>query len=113
MDTVSSLWKGTFNDTPRHVVVQTSMRPQLETVSGILPTQQVPDKGRGTMYTEQLSQGLSISVAPIHPQTLNNGNLTTCGEDMSKFRRLLALLDIGAVTNGGYLTATPEESSTH
>src|SRR5437879_2592230 len=65
----------------------------------------------GTMYTEQLSQGLSISGAPIHPQTLNNGNLTTGGVDMSKFRRLMAVVDIGAVTNGGSITATLEESS--
>jgi hypothetical protein len=63
------------------------------------------------MWTEQLSQGLSIGAAPVHPQTLNNSNQSSGGLDMSKFRRVLFIVNIGAVTNGGSVTAKLQESS--
>ena len=61
------------------------------------------------MYTEQLTQALGF-VNPVHPQVLNNGTLSTNGVDMSLFKRALFVLDVGAVTNGGALTATLQES---
>lgn len=63
------------------------------------------------MYTEQMSQGLSIAATPIHPQTLNNASANTGGIDMSKFRRALFVVDVGAVTGGGSLTAKLQEST--
>ena len=49
------------------------------------------------MYTEQMSQGLSIAGAPIHPQSLAAATPTgTGGVDMQKFRRALFILDVGA-----------------
>jgi hypothetical protein len=62
------------------------------------------------MYTEQLTQALGI-VNPVHPQVLNNGTLNTAGVDMSLFKRALFVLDVGAVVNGGSVTATLQESS--
>jgi hypothetical protein len=63
------------------------------------------------MWTEQLSQGLSIAAAN-HPQTLNNSAATSGAVDMSKFRRILAVVDIGAVTGGGSLTAKLQQATT-
>jgi hypothetical protein len=63
------------------------------------------------MYTEQLSQALSIAAAPVHPQTLNNSNQSTGGVDMSKLRRCLFVIDIGAIANGGSVTAKLQESA--
>lgn len=48
------------------------------------------------MYTEQLSQALSIAAAPVHPQAIAVGTADTGGIDMSKFRRALFVLDVGA-----------------
>ena len=49
------------------------------------------------MYTEQMSQGLSIAGNPIHPHSLAAASPTgTGGVDMSKFRRALYILDVGA-----------------
>ena len=48
------------------------------------------------MYTEQMSQGLSIAGAPIHSQSLAAATPTgTGGIDMQKFRRALFILDVG------------------
>lgn len=48
------------------------------------------------MYTEQMSQGLSIAGNPIHSQSLAAATPTgTGGIDMSKFRRALFILDVG------------------
>lgn len=63
------------------------------------------------MYTEQMSQGLSVPATPIHPQTLNNASANTGGVDMSKFRRALFVVDVGAVTGGGSLVAKLQESA--
>src|SRR5947209_6510014 len=48
------------------------------------------------MYTEQLSQALSVAAAPVHPQAVAAGTADTGGIDMSKFRRALFVLDVGA-----------------
>jgi hypothetical protein len=48
------------------------------------------------MYTEQMSQGLSIAGAPIHSVSLAAATPTgTGGIDMQKFRRALFILDVG------------------
>ena len=48
------------------------------------------------MYTEQLTQALSIAAAPIHPQSVAVGTANTGGVDMQLFRRATFLLDVGA-----------------
>jgi hypothetical protein len=65
------------------------------------------------MYTEQLTQGLSIAATPIQPQTLNNSSASTGngGVDMQKFRRALFVVLTGAVTGGGSLSAKLQEST--
>jgi hypothetical protein len=57
------------------------------------------------MIQEQMSQALSIAGTPIHPQTLNNASANTGAVDMSKFERVLFVVDIGSVTGGGSLAA--------
>jgi len=65
------------------------------------------------MFTEQLSQGLSIAATPIQPQTLNNTSASTGngGVDMQKFRRALFIVLTGSVTGGGSLSAKLQEST--
>lgn len=48
------------------------------------------------MYTEQMTQGLSIAAGPIHPASISAGTADTGGIDMQKFRRALFVLDVGA-----------------
>ena len=62
------------------------------------------------MYTEQLSQALSIAAAPIHAQTLNNASAQTGAVDMTKLRRALFLLDVGTTGSGFSVTAKLQES---
>lgn len=67
------------------------------------------------MFQEQLSQALSIPSAPVHGSTIVSGGTATAscgGVDMSKFRRVMFVVDISAVTNGGSVTCTIEEAST-
>jgi hypothetical protein len=63
------------------------------------------------MFTEQLSQALSVGAAPVHPQTLNNSNASTGGLDMTRFHRAMFIVDIGSITNGGSVTAKLQESA--
>ncbi len=65
------------------------------------------------MFTEQLSQGLSLAATPIQPQTLNNASASTGngGVDMQKFRRALFIVLTGSVTGGGSLSAKLQEST--
>jgi hypothetical protein len=65
------------------------------------------------MFTEQLSQALSIAAPPVQPQTLNNSSASTGngGVDMAKFRRALFVVQVGAVTGGGSLTAKLQSSA--
>jgi hypothetical protein len=62
------------------------------------------------MYTEQLTQALSVAAAPVHAQTLNNATLQTGGIDMSKFKRALFVVDVGATGAGFSVTALLQES---
>jgi hypothetical protein len=62
------------------------------------------------MYTEQITQRLGIAT-PIHPQLLNNGTLNSGAVDMSVFHRAFFAMDLGAITNGGSITATLQESN--
>ncbi len=48
------------------------------------------------MYTEQLSQALSIAAIPVHAQNAGVGTSDCGGIDMQKFRRALFVLDVGA-----------------
>src|SRR5690242_3058191 len=66
------------------------------------------------MFTEQLSQGLSIAAPQVQPQTLNNASASTGsgGVDLAKFRRALFVVQVGSVTAGGSLTAKLQESAT-
>lgn len=48
------------------------------------------------MFTEQLTQALSIAAAPIHPQSVAVGTANTGGIDMQLFRRAIFVLDVGA-----------------
>lgn len=48
------------------------------------------------MYTEQLSQALSIAAAPIHPVSVSPGTTDSGGIDMSRFLRATFLLNVGA-----------------
>jgi hypothetical protein len=48
------------------------------------------------MYTEQMSQALSLAATPVHPQSVAVGTSDTGGIDMQKFRRALFVLDVGA-----------------
>lgn len=65
------------------------------------------------MYTERMSQGLSLAATPIAPQTLNNSSANTGngGVDMQKFRRVLFVVLTGTVTGGGSLSAKLQESA--
>ena len=63
------------------------------------------------MITEPMSLGLSIAAAPTHPQTLNNASVPTGGIDMQKFERALFIVDIGAVTSSGSITAKLQQSA--
>ncbi|MFL5245065.1 MAG: Bbp16 family capsid cement protein [Gemmataceae bacterium] len=64
------------------------------------------------MYTEQMTQGLSIAGNPIHPQSLASGSPTgTGGIDMSKFRRALFILDVGAFGAGATVDMKLQEST--
>ncbi len=49
------------------------------------------------MFTEQLSQALSIPTNPTHAAA-QTASFNTGSVDLSKFERCLAILDIGAVT---------------
>jgi hypothetical protein len=61
------------------------------------------------MYTEQLTQQLSIA-AVVSPQTLNGSTGTSGAVDASKFRRIMAVISIGA--NAGSITAQFQSSAT-
>jgi len=54
------------------------------------------------MFTEQLTQALGFC-AEVDPQVINNASKTAGGIDMSKFKRALFVVNVGAVTGGGSL----------
>jgi hypothetical protein len=65
------------------------------------------------MFTERMSQGLSLAATPVQPQTLNNSNTSTGngGVDMQKFRRVLFIVLTGSVTSGGSLSVQLQQSA--
>ncbi len=54
------------------------------------------------MFTEQLTQALGLCTE-VDPQVINNTNKTAGPVDMSKFKRALFVVNVGAVTGGGSL----------
>jgi hypothetical protein len=62
------------------------------------------------MYTEQMSQALSIAAAPAHGATLNNAAASSGGVDMSKFHRVLFLIDVGTLSAGASVTPKLQQS---
>jgi hypothetical protein len=63
------------------------------------------------MYTEQLTQALAV-LGQVKSQTLNNSNDNCTDMDMSKVRRIMAVINVGAVTGGGSLSVKFQESKT-
>jgi len=63
------------------------------------------------MVTEQLSQGLSIAAAPIHPASVSAGTADTGGVDLSKFRRALFVLNVGAFGSSATVDMKLQEST--
>ena len=63
------------------------------------------------MYTERMSQGLSLAATSVAPQSLNNSSATTGGVDMQKFRRVLFIVQTGTVTGGGSLSVQLQQSA--
>jgi hypothetical protein len=54
------------------------------------------------MFTEQLTQALGLCTE-VDPQVINNTNKLAGGIDMSKFKRALFVVNVGAVVGGGSL----------
>jgi len=63
------------------------------------------------MFTEQLTQALSIAAAPIHPASAGTGTADTGGIDMSKFRRALFVLDVGVFGSSATVDMKLQESA--
>jgi hypothetical protein len=63
------------------------------------------------MYTEQLTQALSIAANPIHPQSVGVGTADTGGIDLSKFRRALFVLNVGAFGGSATVDFKLQESA--
>src|SRR5205823_13083346 len=82
--------------------------PALETQHSKLITQN--SLQGDSMYTEQLTQAFALC-APVNPQVINNTNKTAGPVDMQAARRALLVLEIGAVTGGGAITAQLVESN--
>jgi hypothetical protein len=64
------------------------------------------------MYTEQLSQALSIAGTEIDPVSQAAGTVTTGAVDMSKFHRILCVLMVGNVGGAGTVDAKLQQSAT-
>ena len=64
------------------------------------------------MYTEQLSQALSIAAAEIDPVSQAAGTVTGGAVDQSKFHRSLFVLMVGSVGGGGTVDAKLQQSAT-
>jgi len=60
------------------------------------------------MYMEQITERIGLA-AGIAPQTLNNARLNSDAIDMSKFKRAIFILSIGA--NAGSISAWMQESA--
>src|SRR5262249_53696170 len=62
------------------------------------------------MYTEQLSQALSFAGTEIDPVSQGTGTVVSGGVDLSKFHRVLFLLQIGSVGASGTVNAKLQSS---
>src|SRR5262249_8976932 len=62
------------------------------------------------MYTEQLSQALSIAGTEIDPVAQAAGTVTTGGVDMSKFHRAIFVVMVGSVGAAGTVDAKLQTS---
>jgi hypothetical protein len=63
------------------------------------------------MYTEQLSQALSLAGTAIDPVSQGVGTVTTGGVDLQKFKRVLFVLQVGSVGAAGTVDAKLQQSS--
>ena len=64
------------------------------------------------MYTEQLSQALSIAGTEIDPVSQAVGTVTTGAVDLSKFHRTIFALMVGSVGAAGTVDAKLQQSAT-
>src|SRR5437660_1161797 len=62
------------------------------------------------MYTEQLSQALSLG-APINPVSQGVGSANTGGIDMTHFRRAIFTVEVGAIGAAGTVDAKLQEAA--
>jgi hypothetical protein len=62
------------------------------------------------MMEEQMTQGLQLQAA-VNPQIINNQYVNSGVIDMTTTRRALFILEIGAVTSSGSITASLQESA--
>jgi hypothetical protein len=63
------------------------------------------------MYTEQLSQALSLAGTELDPVSQTIGTVTSGGVDLSKFKRALFVLQVGSVGGAGTVDAKLQQSS--
>jgi hypothetical protein len=63
------------------------------------------------MYTEQLSQALCLAGTEIDPVSQGAGTVLTGGVDLSKFKRVLFVLQVGSVGGAGTVDAKLQQSS--
>ena len=63
------------------------------------------------MYTEQLSQALSIAGAEIDPVSQAAATVTSGAVDMAKFHRALFVLMVGSVGDAGTVDAKLQQSA--
>jgi hypothetical protein len=63
------------------------------------------------MYTEQLSQALSLAGTELDPVSQAVGTVTSGGVDLQKFRRALFVLQVGAVGAAGTVDAKLQQSA--
>ncbi len=64
------------------------------------------------MYTEQLSQALSIAATEIDPVSQAIGTVTSGAVDMSKFHRVMFAVMVGSVGAAGTVDAKLQQSAT-
>jgi hypothetical protein len=63
------------------------------------------------MYTEQLSQALSLAGTEIDPVSQGVGTVTSGGVDMQKFKRVLFILQVGSLGAAGTVDAKLQSSN--
>ncbi len=63
------------------------------------------------MYTEQLSQALSLAGTEIDPVSQAVATVTSGGVDMQKFKRVLFILQVGSVGGAGTVDAKLQQSN--